>query len=277
MADGGNKGGDPHRYVSISASELSRLTADHELWLRMAGNSGRRARLFKADLRGHDLSDRNLEKAWFECCDLTEAKFRGSILTGSRFIRSCVDDATFAGALASEAVFLSAQCSGTTFIMAKLCKASFMSAVLDKANFTGADLTKADFESAVCSGTCFREANLCGVDLTSVSMSSEKFAGIVVNASTKLPDGTVGHDASDPSRLLVSKGGKMIEPNVLEKPVEPGSRSDRAGKWTPERCKYWRSLPNQAQAAFERWVHEETARPRPEWSELPPDAKNTNR
>lgn len=63
---------------TLTSDELSRILADHKVWLDTGGQSGKMADLSEADLSGADPSEANLWRT-----DLREADLRGADLHGA--------------------------------------------------------------------------------------------------------------------------------------------------------------------------------------------------
>ena len=119
--------------------DLKKILDEHLLWLN--GESGSRADLSCANLRGANLSDANLRGADLSCANLSCANLRGANLS----------DANLRGADLS---------------CADLRNANLFGADLRNANLFGADLSDANLF-----GADLRNANLFGADLSDANLS----------------------------------------------------------------------------------------------------------
>jgi hypothetical protein len=72
-------------------SQIDSICAQHKLWLESAGNTGKRAYLTNAVLRGADLAGANLVDANLSGADLSGADLAGADLAGANLIGSILN------------------------------------------------------------------------------------------------------------------------------------------------------------------------------------------
>ncbi|ECP5532813.1 pentapeptide repeat-containing protein [Salmonella enterica] len=124
----------------MNSADLSKILEEHKVWITSMRESGSRANLCDANLRGADLRGANL-------CD---ANLRGADLRGANLC-----DANLCGANLCDANLCGANLCGANLCDANLCDTNLCDANLCDTNLRGADLYGADL----------RDANLCGADL----------------------------------------------------------------------------------------------------------------
>lgn len=107
------------------------------------------------DLRGIDLSGRDLQGAWFKD-ELSYSNFEGAVLNGAAFGGSKLYYASFKNAHATQR---------TEFFEIYAQHANFEGVRLYDANFCGADLRGANFRNAVLDHCDFSGAMLMGANL----------------------------------------------------------------------------------------------------------------
>ncbi|EAQ6501444.1 pentapeptide repeat-containing protein [Salmonella enterica] len=114
----------------MNSADLSKILEEHKVWITSMRESGSRANLCGANLRGANLFDANLCGANLRGANLCDANLCGANLCG-----------------------------------ANLCGANLRGAELFDANLRGADLRGANLYGADLCGANLRGANLCGADL----------------------------------------------------------------------------------------------------------------
>jgi uncharacterized protein YjbI with pentapeptide repeats len=113
------------------------------------------------DLRKANLSGANLRGADLSWKDLHEANLSGADLSGAD-----LSEANLSGANLSRANLLGAILSG-----ADLSGANLLGAILSGADLSGKDLSGANLRGAILSGADLSRANLCGTDLSGADLS----------------------------------------------------------------------------------------------------------
>ena len=146
-----------------------------------------KARLWKVNLKGADLSDMNLTgvkisesnftSATFSNANLSGIEISGTNLTRTNFSYTKLEGASFfnpdiTGAIFAEACLTKASFFGTNaetanFFHANMTRAKFYFSNLLHTNFMGTNLTNAEFIGAHLKETKFRDANLTNADFTS--------------------------------------------------------------------------------------------------------------
>ncbi|ECW2599103.1 pentapeptide repeat-containing protein [Salmonella enterica] len=121
----------------MNSADLSKILEEHKVWITSMRESGSRADLRGADLRGANLCGADLRGA-----NLCDANLRGADLCG-----------------------------------ANLCGANLCGANLCDANLRGADLYSADLYSADLRGADLRDANLRGADLRGANLYGANLRG----------------------------------------------------------------------------------------------------
>ncbi|EKI7685118.1 pentapeptide repeat-containing protein [Salmonella enterica] len=134
----------------MNSADLSKILEEHKVWITSMRESGSRADLCDANLRGANLRDANLCDANLRGANLRDANLCGADLCGAN-----LRDANLCGADLCDA-----NLRGANLRDANLCDANLRGANLRDANLCGADLCDAN----LC-GANLRGANLCDADL----------------------------------------------------------------------------------------------------------------
>ncbi|EBQ2845001.1 pentapeptide repeat-containing protein [Salmonella enterica] len=113
----------------MNSADLSKILEEHKVWITSMHESGSRAYLRDANLRGANLCDANLRGA-----DLCDANLRGANLRGANLRGADLCDANLCGADLRGADLRGANLRGANLCGANLCDA----------NLCGADLRGAD-------------------------------------------------------------------------------------------------------------------------------------
>ncbi|MDX7495489.1 pentapeptide repeat-containing protein [Providencia stuartii] len=129
----------------MNTDELRKILDEHKVYVESFGESGSKANLIDADLRGANLIG----------ADLSGANLSGANLIGADLIGANLIDADLSGA----------NLSGADLIGANLIGADLSGANLSGANLSGADLSGANLSGANLSGADLIGANLIGADL----------------------------------------------------------------------------------------------------------------
>ncbi|HCL4920069.1 TPA: pentapeptide repeat-containing protein [Salmonella enterica] len=129
----------------MNSADLSKILEEHKVWITSMRESGSRANLCDANLRGANLCGANL-------CD---ANLRGADLRG----------ADLCGANLRGADLCGANLRGADLRGANLCGANLRGADLRGADLCGANLCDANLRGANLCGANLCGANLCGADL----------------------------------------------------------------------------------------------------------------
>ncbi|EAQ1114603.1 pentapeptide repeat-containing protein [Salmonella enterica] len=145
----------------MNSADLSKILEEHKVWITSMHESGSRANLRDADLRGADLRDADLYGADLYGADLRDADLYGANLRGAD-----LRDADLRGADLRDA-----NLRGADLRDADLCDADLRGADLRDANLRDADLRGADLRDADLYG-----ANL--PDLTFVILGEKYFISI---------------------------------------------------------------------------------------------------
>ncbi|EEP7860928.1 pentapeptide repeat-containing protein [Salmonella enterica] len=135
----------------MNSADLSKILEEHRVWITSMRESGSRADLCDANLRGANLCGADLCDADLRGADLCDANLRGANLCGANL---CGAD---------------------------LCGADLCDANLRGANLRGADLCDANLRGADLRGADLRGADLRGAnlpDLTFVIMGEKYFISI---------------------------------------------------------------------------------------------------
>ncbi|EIO5452229.1 pentapeptide repeat-containing protein [Salmonella enterica] len=144
----------------MNSADLSKILEEHKVWITSMRESGSRANLCGANLRGAELFDANLCGA-----DLYGANLCGANLRGAELF-----DANLCGAELFDANLCGANLRG-----ANLCGANLCGADLRGANLYGADLCGANLRGANLRGAELFDANLCGADLYGANLPDLTF------------------------------------------------------------------------------------------------------
>ncbi|EDD3743507.1 pentapeptide repeat-containing protein [Salmonella enterica subsp. enterica serovar Muenchen] len=139
----------------MNSAYLSKILEEHKVWITSMRESGSRANLCDANLRGANLRganlcDANLRGANLRGADLCDANLRGANLRGADLRGANLCDANLRGA----------NLRGADLRGANLCGANLRGADLRGANLCDANLCGAN----LC-GANLCDANLCGADL----------------------------------------------------------------------------------------------------------------
>lgn len=238
---------------AISDTELAVVVANHVEWRASNKAGGAQAILVNRELAGKNLGGMNLALARLELCDLRTVSFEKADITGTSFAGSDLGRANFSDCQGAGAVFLSCHCEESSFHRAALGRASFMFASLHRTDFLLATLDYADFEGANLREANFQRARLAGVELEHWFLTEKQVEGAHGDANTKLPKG-------------------IFLPGMPSKAKDDDKSIREAGKWTPLRCAYWRSLPEDQRRPFEEWVFNQPRNN--QGPQLPPGADN---
>ncbi len=145
----------------MNSADLSKILEEHKVWITSMRESGSRADLCDADLRGANLCDADL---------------RGANLCGANLCDADLCGADLRGADLRDADLFGANLCGANLRGANLCGAD-----LRDADLFGADLLGADLRGANLRDADLRGANLCGAnlpDLTFVILGEKYFISI---------------------------------------------------------------------------------------------------
>ncbi|MDT1068194.1 pentapeptide repeat-containing protein [Providencia stuartii] len=118
----------------MNTDELRKILDEHKVYVESFGESGSKANLIDADLRGANLIGADLSGANLIDADLRGANLIGADLSGANLIGANLIDADLSGA----------NLSGANLIDADLSGANLSGADLSGANLRGADLIDAD-------------------------------------------------------------------------------------------------------------------------------------
>ncbi|EBG9895670.1 pentapeptide repeat-containing protein [Salmonella enterica] len=119
----------------MNSADLSKILEEHKVWITSMRESGSRADLCDANLRGADLCDANLRGANLCDANLCDANLRGADLC----------DANLRGANLRGANLRGANLCGANLCGANLCGANLRGANLRGANLCDADLPDLTF------------------------------------------------------------------------------------------------------------------------------------
>ncbi|EKK1379705.1 pentapeptide repeat-containing protein [Salmonella enterica] len=155
----------------MNSADLSKILEEHKVWITSMSESGSRANLCGADLRGANLRGANLRGA-----DLCGADLRDADLCGANLRDADLCDANLRGADLCGADLRDADLCGANLRDADLCDANLCGADLCDANLRGADLRGANLRGANLRGANLRGANL--PDLTFVILGEKYFISI---------------------------------------------------------------------------------------------------
>ncbi|HAK7925770.1 pentapeptide repeat-containing protein [Salmonella enterica] len=144
----------------MNSADLSKILEEHKVWITSMRESGSRADLCDANLRGADLCDANLRGANLRGADLCDANLRGANLRGADLC-----DANLRGANLCDANLRGANLCDANLCDANLRGADLCDANLRGANLRGANLCGANLCGANLRGANLRGANLCDADL----------------------------------------------------------------------------------------------------------------
>ncbi|ELI0301021.1 pentapeptide repeat-containing protein [Salmonella enterica] len=150
----------------MNSADLSKILEEHKVWITSMRESGSRANLCGANLRGANLRGANLCGA-----NLRDANLCGANLCDANLCGANLCDANLCGANLRDA-----NLCGANLCDANLCGANLRGANLRDANLCGANLCDAN----LC-GANLRGANLCDAnlpDLTFVILGEKYFISI---------------------------------------------------------------------------------------------------
>ncbi|HGG6046090.1 TPA: pentapeptide repeat-containing protein [Salmonella enterica subsp. enterica serovar Tennessee] len=144
----------------MNSADLSKILEEHKVWITSMRESGSRANLRCADLRGA-----NLYGADLRCADLRGADLYGADLRGADLYGADLRGADLYGADLRGADLYGADLRGADLRGANLYGADLYGADLRGADLYGADLRGADLYGADLRGADLYGANLYGADL----------------------------------------------------------------------------------------------------------------
>ncbi|HDI5630736.1 TPA: pentapeptide repeat-containing protein [Salmonella enterica] len=145
----------------MNSADLSKILEEHKVWITSMRESGSRANLRGANLRGANLRDANLCGA-----NLRDANLCGANLRDANLCDANLCDANLCGA----------NLCGANLRDANLCDANLCDANLCGANLRDANLCGADLRGADLRGADLRGADL--PDLTFVILGEKYFISI---------------------------------------------------------------------------------------------------
>ena len=145
---------------TFSAEELNEILENHKLWLSLCGESGSRAILREADLRGANLREANLRWAALYKANLSGADLRWANLRGANLLSADLRGANLSGA----------DLRGADLRGANLSEANLRGTDLRGANLGGAYLREAKLNGANFSEAKLRRADLSGSDGLSIPL-----------------------------------------------------------------------------------------------------------
>ena len=149
--------------------DISSILKKHAAWLGGDNESGERANLVGANLRGANLSDANLSGADLRRANLRGADLRRANLRGADLREANLRGANLRGANLRKAYLRGADLRGANLSGANLRGADLEDAYLCDANLSGADLVGANIEGADLVG--------CAGNLTNVkSIVCERYS-----------------------------------------------------------------------------------------------------
>ncbi|ELQ5885144.1 pentapeptide repeat-containing protein [Salmonella enterica] len=130
----------------MNSADLSKILEEHKVWITSMRESGSRADLCDANLRGADLFDANLRDA--DLCDanLRDANLRGADLCGAELCGADLRDANLRGADLCGAELCGADLRGADLCDADLPDLTFV--ILGEKYFIG--ITNGEYVRAGC-------------------------------------------------------------------------------------------------------------------------------
>ncbi|EAO9733343.1 pentapeptide repeat-containing protein [Salmonella enterica] len=149
----------------MNSADLSKILEEHKVWITSMRESGSRANLCGANLRGAELFDANLCGANLRGANLCDANLCGANLRGANLC-----DANLCGA-----DLRGADLRGANLYGADLCGANLRGANLRGANLCGADLCGANLRGANLCGADLFDADLYGADLYGANLPDLTF------------------------------------------------------------------------------------------------------
>ncbi|EAA8475379.1 pentapeptide repeat-containing protein [Salmonella enterica] len=133
----------------MNSADLSKILEEHKVWITSMRESGSRANLCDADLRGANLCDTNLRGADLRGANLCDTNLRGADLRGANLCDTNLRGANLRGANLCDTNLRGADLRGanlcdTNLRGANLCDTNLRGANLCDTNLRGADLRGAD-------------------------------------------------------------------------------------------------------------------------------------
>ncbi|EDA9003034.1 pentapeptide repeat-containing protein [Salmonella enterica subsp. enterica serovar Bareilly] len=129
----------------MNSADLSKILEEHKVWITSMRESGSRANLCGANLRGANLRGANLRGANLCGADLRGANLRGANLRGANLRGANLRGANLCGANLRGANLCGANLRGADLCGANLCGANLRGADLCGANLRDADLPDLTF------------------------------------------------------------------------------------------------------------------------------------
>ncbi|EIL4666722.1 pentapeptide repeat-containing protein [Salmonella enterica] len=160
----------------MNSADLSKILEEHKVWITSMRESGSRANLCGANLRGAELFDANLCGANLRGAELFDANLCGANLRGANLCGANLCGANLRGANLCGANLCGANLRGANLCGANLRGANLCGADLCGANLRGANLCDADLFDADLYGADLYGANL--PDLTFVILGEKYFISI---------------------------------------------------------------------------------------------------
>ncbi|EGD6366230.1 pentapeptide repeat-containing protein [Salmonella enterica] len=160
----------------MNSADLSKILEEHKVWITSMRESGSRADLYGADLRGANLYGADLRGADLYGADLRGANLYGADLRGADLRGADLRGANLRGANLRGASLYGADLRGADLRGANLRGASLYGADLRGADLRGANLRGADLRGADLRGANLRGADL--PDLTFVILGEKYFISI---------------------------------------------------------------------------------------------------
>ncbi len=139
---------------ALSAEQLAKVAARHEVWLESRGDAGQRA-----DLRGALLNEANLSGLLLSKAILSGVRLRSAKLRGTDLSRAVISGADLGSGLLSRANLEAADVR-----LGSLLNADLREANLREADLAGADLTGASLRGADLRGTNLSKTRIAGSD-----------------------------------------------------------------------------------------------------------------
>ncbi|EDI0157926.1 pentapeptide repeat-containing protein [Salmonella enterica subsp. enterica serovar Panama] len=129
----------------MNSADLSKILEEHKVWITSMRESGSRANLRDANLRGADLRDANLCDANLRGANLCDANLCDANLRGANLCDANLRGADLRGADLCDANLRGADLRGADLCDANLCGANLCGANLCDANLCDADLPDLTF------------------------------------------------------------------------------------------------------------------------------------
>ena len=154
------------------------ILSEHARWLSSDGSEGSRAKIAGEFLKGHDLTGRNLDRAEFDHCDLTNTRFDSAHLNEAVFTSCSLAGAGFRNASLRGARFV--DCSGLT--AKQLAGANLEAATLPQ---SAADFPNLKRLSEISKSSNTLLVSVLGACVTSiVALASASDASLVANSGS---------------------------------------------------------------------------------------------